>query len=195
MEKDIQKTRERILQAATVLMKVHGFKGVTTKAIAAEAGVNEVTLFRHFGSKKAILEAIIEQWTLDRSVLEQVKQQVSWELEGDLHLFASAYQTFVREHQEIIMIIIKEISSFPGLDEKWAAVPGLLKQLILEYLKEMRAREEIVDTNLEAQALAFLWMNMGMFMSQCLLGERMMSMQPEEFLDASIRTFVRGLQR
>ena len=54
-------SRERILEAAGRVYAKHGFRGATTRLIAAEAGVNEVTLFRTFGSKSALLEAVLEQ--------------------------------------------------------------------------------------------------------------------------------------
>ncbi|MEA3245422.1 MAG: helix-turn-helix domain-containing protein [Gemmatimonadota bacterium] len=52
-------TREQILAAAARLYAEHGFRGTTTRAVAEAADVNEVTLFRIFGSKEAlILEAM-----------------------------------------------------------------------------------------------------------------------------------------
>jgi AcrR family transcriptional regulator len=54
-------SRERILEAAARVYAKHGFKGATTRLIAIEAGVNEVTLFRTFGSKGALLHAVLSQ--------------------------------------------------------------------------------------------------------------------------------------
>jgi len=48
-------TRDQILDAAARLYGEHGFRGTTTRRIAQEADVNEVTLFRLFGSKTALL--------------------------------------------------------------------------------------------------------------------------------------------
>ena len=53
--------RERILQAAARVYAQHGFRGATTRLIAIEAGVNEVSLFRTFGSKAALFEAMVQQ--------------------------------------------------------------------------------------------------------------------------------------
>ncbi|MEP6619631.1 MAG: helix-turn-helix domain-containing protein [bacterium] len=52
-------SRDRILEAAGRVYAKHGFRGATTRLIAIEAGVNEVTLFRTFGSKGALLEAVL----------------------------------------------------------------------------------------------------------------------------------------
>ena len=47
----MQETEKRILDATIELLDKVGWKGATTKRIAAEAGVNEVTLFRKFRTR------------------------------------------------------------------------------------------------------------------------------------------------
>ena len=39
--------RDKILLAAVTVFAEVGFRGATTRRIAQEAGVNEITLFRH----------------------------------------------------------------------------------------------------------------------------------------------------
>ncbi len=51
--------RDKILKAATELYAETGFRGTTTRQIAQLAGVNEITVFRHFGSKTALLHEAI----------------------------------------------------------------------------------------------------------------------------------------
>jgi AcrR family transcriptional regulator len=53
--------RERLLCAALRVFEEAGSRGATTRRIAAEAGVNEVTLFRHFGSKAALLSEALDR--------------------------------------------------------------------------------------------------------------------------------------
>jgi AcrR family transcriptional regulator len=55
-------TRQTILEATAALFGEHGYKGTTTRAIAERAGVNEVTIFRKFGSKQGLLKALGEMW-------------------------------------------------------------------------------------------------------------------------------------
>ena len=55
--------REKILEAASRIYSECGFRGTTTRRVAQEAGVNEVTLFRHFGSKEVLIrEAVHAGW-------------------------------------------------------------------------------------------------------------------------------------
>jgi|SRR5262245_6028933 len=52
--------RERILDAARALFASRGFDGVTMSDVAEQAGVVRATVFNHFGSKGALVEAITE---------------------------------------------------------------------------------------------------------------------------------------
>lgn len=56
--------REKILRAAVTVFAEVGFRGATTRRIAQEAGVNEITLFRHFGSKDKLLHEAISRHDL-----------------------------------------------------------------------------------------------------------------------------------
>ncbi len=51
--------RDRILDAAKRVYATHGFRGATTRLIAIEADVNEVTIFRTFGSKAALFDSLM----------------------------------------------------------------------------------------------------------------------------------------
>ncbi|NJL98010.1 MAG: TetR/AcrR family transcriptional regulator [Synechococcaceae cyanobacterium SM2_3_2] len=52
-----QSTRQRLLTTAKDLFARQGITQTTTRQIAEEAGVNEVTLFRHFRTKQGLLLA------------------------------------------------------------------------------------------------------------------------------------------
>lgn len=50
-----QRTHEALRQAGLTLFAEHGFDGIGTARIAEHAGVSEMTLFRHFPTKEALL--------------------------------------------------------------------------------------------------------------------------------------------
>jgi AcrR family transcriptional regulator len=56
----VEETRAKIVAAARDLFERNGTRGTTTRTVAELAGVNEATLFRHFGSKRALLDAMRE---------------------------------------------------------------------------------------------------------------------------------------
>lgn len=58
-------TRRRITAAALDLFSEHGFPGATVAAIATAAGVSPQTVYAVFGSKSAILQALLAQMDHD----------------------------------------------------------------------------------------------------------------------------------
>jgi AcrR family transcriptional regulator len=52
-------SRDKLLAAAARVLSECGFAGTTTRRVAEEAGLNEVTLFRHFGTKEHLLEEAV----------------------------------------------------------------------------------------------------------------------------------------
>lgn len=52
--------RDGIVDAATRCFAERGFGGTTTARVAAEAGINEALVFRHFGTKQALYLACVD---------------------------------------------------------------------------------------------------------------------------------------
>ena len=53
--------RQRILEAAVTCFARRGFHQTTTAEICAEAGMSPGNLFHYFGSKQALIEALVEE--------------------------------------------------------------------------------------------------------------------------------------
>ena len=65
-------TRDRILSAAIDLLRKYGPDRVTVLDVAAGAGMSHPNVYRHFKSKKALQEAVMEIWF--RQVFEPMEQ-------------------------------------------------------------------------------------------------------------------------
>lgn len=59
--RDGPSTRRRILQAALKAFARHGFEGVSLRTIAVEAGVNHQLIGHHFGSKRDLWDAALDE--------------------------------------------------------------------------------------------------------------------------------------
>ncbi len=57
--RDAAATQRALLDAAAKLFAERGFDRTTVRDIAGEAGVNQALLFRYFGSKDALFEAVM----------------------------------------------------------------------------------------------------------------------------------------
>ncbi len=59
--KQMQDTRERILDAAEALFVEHGFEATTMRMITGRAGVNLASINYHFGSKEALVQEVFRR--------------------------------------------------------------------------------------------------------------------------------------
>src|SRR3954464_14761356 len=108
-------SRERILEAAGRVYAKHGFRGATTRLIATEAGVNEVTLFRTFGSKSALLEAVLVQHVDKAQVPTLPATPV--DPRAELASFISAHLQKMAELRPLLLHTMSEIDDRPEAQE------------------------------------------------------------------------------
>lgn len=62
--------RDELLRAAARVYAMHGYRGSTTRRIADEAGVNEITIFRQFGTKDTLIHEAIASSALSGPLVE-----------------------------------------------------------------------------------------------------------------------------
>ncbi|MFF7249784.1 TetR/AcrR family transcriptional regulator [Embleya sp. NPDC008237] len=58
---DPVRTREMITESAAQLLYERGLDGVGVAELCASAGISKETLYRHFGSKDGLIEAVLEK--------------------------------------------------------------------------------------------------------------------------------------
>ncbi|WP_214325676.1 TetR/AcrR family transcriptional regulator [Nonomuraea sediminis] len=61
-QRDAERTRKLILEAALAEFGAHGYAGARTSAIAARAGVNQQLIYYYFDGKEGLYQAMSEQW-------------------------------------------------------------------------------------------------------------------------------------
>src|SRR5215468_3133988 len=92
--------RRQILDVASGIFARKGYQGATTREIAAEAGVNEALLFRHFPSKENLYWTMLEELCLAGGRRDRMKRILD-EGGSDLHVFqAIARETLVRSARD-----------------------------------------------------------------------------------------------
>ncbi len=89
-------TKERILMESLKLFSTNGFEAVSIRTIAAMVGIGNSALYKHFASKQAIFDAIVE--CSKERYLRQCTNAVSAEIRGmeqlkELCLGMFRYQT------------------------------------------------------------------------------------------------------
>ncbi len=145
-------SRERILEAAARVYAMHGFRGATTRLIANEAGVNEVTLFRTFGSKSALIEAVLAQHGHSRPALALPDEPV--DPSSELTAFVAESLERVREMRPLLMHTMSEVDERPEAHEFACRGRHHVHDTITTYVRRLQARGLArADVNAEVAAV------------------------------------------
>lgn len=131
-------SRERILEAARRVYAKHGFRGATTRLIAIEAGVNEVTLFRTFGSKSALLEAVLEQYSKDEH--ELILPDDPTDPAAELTRFVKFKLEAVRGMRPLLVHTMSELDERPEAAEFACRGRHDVHDTITTYIRKLQAR-------------------------------------------------------
>jgi AcrR family transcriptional regulator len=143
--------RQRILEAAARIYATSGFRGATTRRIAEEAGVNEVTLFRLFGSKAVLLsEAMRSQEFIDAhfgapdaslSPLAQLTKSVTLVMAN------------LNKHRDLIRQGMAELQEHPELSRELCAEKRTAYAKFLDYSRDL-VRNAGSDPNVDIRTAA-----------------------------------------
>lgn len=127
-------TTERILAATAQVYAESGFRGTTTRRVAQEAGVNEITLFRQFGTKEALVKA-----ALSRSYEEPVPVVLSEPVDPPEELYAWAISTYRHwfDGRHLISRVLGDLVEHPELAPDICEEPGCKHEMVSVYLGRM----------------------------------------------------------
>jgi AcrR family transcriptional regulator len=107
-------SRQKLLDAAVRIYSEAGFRGATTRRIAEEAGVNEVTLFRLFGSKSALIAEALRQHA-PASSPEVLLPEVPVDPEEELTAWCDAQLAHLRAARSLIRKAMGELEEHPEM--------------------------------------------------------------------------------
>jgi len=129
--------RDRILDAAKKVYAQHGFRGATTRLIAIEAGVNEVTLFRTFGSKAALFEALMQEHSAASPIpdlpdlpVDPVREMTEW---------CAAILHHLRENRSLIRTSFGEIEDRPAAAVSMCEGPNCAGAILRGYANRLQS--------------------------------------------------------
>lgn len=182
---EIPDTRERILSEASRLFARHGYHGTSTREIAEAVGIRQPSLFHHFSSKAAIMQALIDL-DLDETVpsaqaLAREDGPAAARLYGHLvadveHLVTSPYdlsglytdEVFAdpefapwlrkraRLHQAIETIVAQGVASGEFIDVSPGFVRDAIVGLMLQTLSQYSGGKSAADDRIGDRVAAFV---------------------------------------
>jgi len=129
--------RDRILDAAKRVYEQHGFRGATTRLVAIEAGVNEVTLFRTFGSKAALFEALMQNHVSQSPIPALPDNPQS--PERDLTDWVATVLGHMRDNRALIRTSFGEIEERPEAAVCMCEGPNCAGMLLTDYVLRLQS--------------------------------------------------------
>ena len=157
-------TRQRLLDAAARVFARSGLEGATTREIAREAEVNEVTLFRHFQTKDNLLSEVVRR-TFDRqeetlAAPDPAAARTGGSLRASLRRFAQRYGELLESNLPLLRTLIGEIHRHREHEIRvFKGIFTPLKAELLATIDAARARG-IVRPGVEPRVAADLFASM-----------------------------------
>ena len=127
-------TRRRILEATRELYVRYGSRGTTTREVAARAAVNEATVFRHFRTKHALLDAMREFFCEAQSLRDAVAG-FTGDLETDLFTLGSVLTERLAKLEDLIRVSMGEETTDPSGGETTFRGYSQVRSIVTDYLR------------------------------------------------------------
>jgi AcrR family transcriptional regulator len=183
--------RDQLLESAARVYAEAGYRGATTRRIAMQAGVNEITLFRHFGSKDALIREAIAR--AGSSIEAQALPDPPRDPSRELKEWAKAHIAALRKRRSLIRTCMGEIEEHPGLLSRENTAPGVAAKALCKYLRRLR---ETGQAKAQFDEVAASTMLMGVLFADAMGRDIMPDMyrnEPEQALDEYVRLFLRSI--
>lgn len=189
-------TSEKLLKATLKLISEKGYLGTTTKEIAQEAGVTEVTLFRHFGSKEKLFEEVLRRY----SFLPKLRDLLA-ELEGGTYDYEKVLQIIgirffdtLKERKSFVRLMTCEINVYPEkVRDVHSRFIDEIIQVLADFFRSQQDKGALKRFPTESAAKAFLGMIFSYFnVEEITRGREISREEMERTIGEFIDIFVHG---
>jgi AcrR family transcriptional regulator len=183
--------RDQLLEAAAQLYAEAGYRGATTRRIAVKAGVNEITLFRQFGSKDALIREAIAR--AGSSIEAQALPDPPRDPARELKEWAVAHIAALRERRSLIRTCMGEIEEHPGVFAGDNSAIAVSAKALSHYLRRLR---ETGQAKAQFDEVAASTMLLGVLFADAMGRDIMPGMyrnDPNDAIDEYVRLFLRSV--
>lgn len=180
-------TSEKIMKVSLKLFSEQGYYPTTTKQIAEEAGVNELTIFRHFGSKSNLFQVTTEHYVIDSRVdyiLNDI-EDLSFE-EGMLLIANRIYKLFI-QNTKLYKVQMKLSDNEQGFVK--LKLSRKIISVLIEYFNELKERK-VIEGEPEIMAVTMVNSLLGAFTVEILGDNTVSNLNWEDIVKEHTRQFV-----
>ncbi|HIH00602.1 TPA: TetR/AcrR family transcriptional regulator [Thermoplasmata archaeon] len=189
-------TRGRILDAALRVFAKKGFSAATTKEISSDAGVNEVTLFRHFGSKRTLFEHVIRERSPLKEITSTVSMDVETPVEELLERNAAAVLEILKANRHLFMMILGDawrIQRMRSIISEFGVEKGV--EFLTEMMAALTAADKIRRIEPEIAARGLMGMVQSYFLTRYLLaGDDPGPEEDKRMISGFVDVFLNGVR-
>jgi AcrR family transcriptional regulator len=182
--------RDQLLTAALQVYAEGGYHAATTRRIASAAGVNEITLFRHFGSKDVLLrEALTGCRDEGASFLPELPTDPLHELTE----WSRSHLHHLQQRAALIRTCLGEYAERPDLVAPEISCPARLASALAAYLGRLKQRG-LASADFDEQGAAA--MLMGVLFADAIgrdILPGLYATAPEDALTEYVGIFLRGI--
>lgn len=180
-------TSEKIMKVALRLFSEQGYYPTTTKQIAEEAGVNELTIFRHFGSKGNLFQVTTEHYVLDSKVDSILEDIDNLNFSESMFIISERIYKFLIQNTKLYKVQMK--LSDNERDFVKLKLSRKIISVLKEYFKKL-VEEEQIDGNPELMAVTLIDSLLGSFTVDILSEHTISNFTWEELVREHTKQFI-----
>ncbi|HTR45050.1 MAG TPA: TetR/AcrR family transcriptional regulator [Thermodesulfovibrionales bacterium] len=187
-------TRERILEAGLRTFSKKGYLGATTREIAREAGIAEVTLFRHFPSKEKLFEEVISTHSFLPTLKGLLSEVSTMSFEAALTLIALRFLDTLNLRKDMIRIMHSEMQRYPEkIHRIYHGFVDEVRDTLASYFTDLQKEGVLRQFDATLGARAFFGMFLSYFNAEeFLMRKKYRSTDVDETIRQYIGIFVKG---
>ena len=187
----------QIIREATRLFSDYGFDKVTIKQLADACGITEPALYRHFVSKEAIYDAVlnsIEKRLSSQEFFDELKDES--DLEQLLKKTARHILDYFTVNEDIHrLLLFSALRDHSKAKKVYQVIRGTYVRFLVDRLDRLYQQQVIIQKNNEITARCFIGMVFDCALSITLWkGFQGRAFKPQEVIENNIPIYVRGLQ-
>ncbi|MDY0126580.1 MAG: TetR/AcrR family transcriptional regulator [Candidatus Cloacimonadaceae bacterium] len=151
---ELSARQQELVQAAITIIAQRGYEKLTTKNLALQIGVTEAALYRHFSSKRELMEMVLCQFEqLSCAVLEQIKQQQLSALDSIRQFVLNRYTLFAQNPDLARVMFSEELfKNDPSFTAQYQSIMHIHRNEVVGYI-ETGQQDGTVDPSLSPMQL------------------------------------------
>jgi len=194
---DAETRRTQILDVALQCFAANGFRGTTTREVAAAVGITEAALYRYYPSKEALYSEIVARKTREPELLESLRAAA--EARDDAAVFGGlARAIFARGESDPAFLRILFFTALEGhalAEPFFASRVRRLREFLTAYIEQRMRDGALRRMDPVLAARAFLGMVFDQLITCVVFDQRRAYPQPvEEVVATFVSIFLAGMR-